>query len=133
MSSNITVRKLLINLSARTIDNNVDTTLTTEVEKLSLGHASRYETLILNPPISNSMNVFPETIHEGHASRHETDNISVGYAPRQDPFISNESVPNVMNMLPGTVSYGQALRHGILRPRTNIRLKENLEEIRTCG
>ena len=41
-SSNITIQKLLINLSARTISNNFDATPppTTEVENVSIGHAS---------------------------------------------------------------------------------------------
>ena len=34
----------------------------TEVENVSVGHVSRQEPLILNPPIPNSMNVLLETI-----------------------------------------------------------------------
>ena len=106
LGANITVWKLLINLSARAINNIPPPT--TEAENLSVGHASRHDPLVSNTFILNSMYVLPETISEGHASRHEPDDLSVRNASRQDPLILNASVPNAMNVLPGTVSHGHA-------------------------
>ena len=101
MSSNIHVRKLLTNISVRTpheviyciphviaINNNVDTSPpTTEVENVSVEHASQQEFLISNTSFPNATNVLSETVSEGHTSRHETDHLSVGHASQQEPFI----------------------------------------------
>ena len=64
------------------------------------------------------MNVLPETIFEGHASRYEPDDLSIGHASRQEPLISNESLSNIMNMLAETIFDGYASRHG---PRRQIK------------
>ena len=110
LRSNITVQKLLINLSARTIDNNVDVTPppTTEGVNLSDGPVSRQEPFISNTHIPNSMNMLPEIISEGNTSRREPDGLSVGHASLQGPLFSNISVPNTMNVLPATISEGYA-------------------------
>ena len=87
LSSNITVQKLFINISVKTIDYNVDAiSPTTEVNNLSVGHTSHQELLVSNTSVYNSMNVLLEIISEGHASRHESDDLSVRYASRQEPL-----------------------------------------------
>ena len=64
------------------------------------------------------MNVLQENISEGHASRHDSDDLSVGHTSQRDPLILNTSIPNVMTVLPETVFEGHASRHTPRRPRT---------------
>ena len=101
------------------------------MDNLFVGYASHQETLISNTSIPNSINVLPEIIFEGYASRYEPDGLSVGHASWKDPLVLNESFPKAINVLLETVSDGHTSRYVPYSSRTKKEIEKKLEEIRT--
>ena len=72
LNSNITVRKLLMNLAART--------------------PQKFDTIKSQEVIN--IDIQPENILEGHALRHETNDLPAAHASQQDPMHASRHAPN---------------------------------------
>ena len=69
------------------------------------------------------INILPEIVSEGHASRHEPDDLSTGHASQQEPTSSDTSNPISLNVLPETVSEGHVSWHEPCMPRTQKEMR----------
>ena len=78
LNGNITVRKLLTNLAAR----------------------APQEVDIINTQEVININIQLETIIEGHALRHESNDLSLGHASQQEPIRSDTFNLISLNILP---------------------------------